>query len=338
MQIRTFFEYVALQVAISVIQVLPIGMCASFCRWLSWLVSDVIKFRRKIIDDNILGVYPEMPVDERLHLSKEMWYHLFLMGCEIAQAPRKIHDSNWRNYVFIRDKVQMTNYLIDYRPLVAVSGHFGNFEMGGYVTGLLGMPSYTVARKMDNPYLDEFINRFRAHNGQFILPKEGSAPAIQEVMDSGGILTLLGDQHAGTKGCWIDFLGRPASCHKAVALFTLSGNAPMMVSYCKHTDKPLHFEIGCTGVADPLKMDDGLRDVKSLTQWYNDRLADAILECPEQFWWVHRRWKEKPVRKTKKRIEKEAKNASLDRPPSEQTQPNEPSSNQIGESKLKRPA
>ena len=304
MRIKTFLEFLVLQVVLSIVQVLPIEMCASFCRWLAWLVSDVIKFRKKIIHDNILGVYPEMSEADRREMSREMWYHLFLMGCEIAQAPRKIHDSNWRDYVFIRDKVQMTSYLIDYRPLVAVSGHFGNFEMGGYVTGLLGMPSYTVARKMDNPYLDEFINRFRGHNGQFILPKEGSAPAIQEVMESGGILTLLGDQHAGTKGCWIDFLGRPAACHKAVALFTLSGNAPMMVSYCKHTDRPLHFEIGCTGVADPLKMDDSLRDVSKLTQWYNDRLADAIYQCPEQFWWVHRRWKKKPVRKTKKGIEK----------------------------------
>ena len=123
----------------------------------------------------------------------------------------------------------MTSYLIDYRPLVAVTGHFGNFEMAGYVTGLLGMPSYTVARKLDNEHLDRFLNGFRERNGQFILPKDGSAPAIQKVLDSGAILTILGDQHAGTKGCWIDFLGRPAACHKAIALFTLSGNAPMMV-------------------------------------------------------------------------------------------------------------
>ena len=303
MHLRTYAEYLILQLVLSLVQIFPIEMCAKFCRGMAWLITHKIKFREKIIDDNILGVYPEMPLDRRREMAQEMWYHLFLMGCEIAQAPRKIHDSNWRNYVYIRDKVQMTNYLIDYRPLVAVSGHHGNFEMGGYVTGLLGMPSYTVARTMDNPYLDEFINRFRGHNGQFILPKEGSAPAIQEVMNSGGILTLLGDQHAGTKGCWVDFLGRPASSHKAVALFTLSGNAPMMVSYCKHTDRPLHFEIGCTGVADPLEMDESLRDVTKLTQWYNDRLADAIYECPDQFWWVHRRWKEKPVRKTKKRLE-----------------------------------
>lgn len=302
MRLKSFAEYLALQLVLSFVQVLPIETCARVCRFFAWLISDVIKFRRKIIDENLLGVYPDMPVEQRREISREMWYHLLLMGCEIAQAPRKVHDSNWRKYVYIRDKVQMTNYLIDYRPLVAVSGHLGNFEMGGYVTGLLGMPSFTVARQLDNPFLDEFINRFREFNGQFILPKDGSATAVQEVLDSGGILTLLGDQHAGTKGCWIDFLGRPAACHKAIALFTLSGNAPMMVTYCIHGDRPMHFEIGCTGVADPLELNEDLKDVTSLTQWYNDRIGQAIYDCPEQFWWVHRRWKEKPVRKTKKRM------------------------------------
>ena len=302
MRLKSLAEYLALQLVLSCVQVLSIDTCARICRGMAWLVSDVIKFRRKVIDANILGVYPDMPQDKRNDMSREMWYHLLLMGCEIAQAPRKIHDSNWRKYVYIRDKVQMTNYLIDYRPLVAVSGHIGNFEMGGYVTGLLGMPSFTVARRMDNPFLNQFINRFREFNGQFILPKDGSATAIQEVLDSGGILTLLGDQHAGTKGCWIDFLGRPAACHKAIALFTLSGNAPMMVTYCTHTERPMHFEIGCTGVADPLDMEEELKDVKKLTQWYNDRIGQAIYDCPDQFWWVHRRWKNKPVRKTKKRL------------------------------------
>lgn len=294
-------EYLVLRLIICAVQIMSPAACSRFSKMLAWLISDAIGFRKKVIHDNILGVYPEATEEQRCQMSRDMWYHLIMMGCEIALAPRKIHDTNWRKYVFIRDKNLMTKYLIDYRPLVAVSGHYGNFEMAGYTTGLLGMPSYTIARKLDNPFLDKFINDFRGTNGQFILPKDGSATMVQEVLESGGILTLLGDQHAGTKGCWVDFLGRPASCHKAVALFTLSGNAPMMVTYCRHTDKPMHFEIGCTGVADPLDMPDELKDVTRLTQWYNDRLGDAIQVQPDQFWWVHRRWKEKPVRKTKKR-------------------------------------
>lgn len=300
MDVRKIVEYVGIQLLICVAQVLPVEVCQKLAHKLAFFFCDVLNFRHKIIDENIRLVKTDLSPRQRQEMARQMWFHLIMMGFDIIHAPRKIHDTNWRKHVHIRDIGQMTDYLIGYRPLIAVTGHYGNFEIAGYVTGLLGMPSYSVARKLDNEYLDRFINSFRERNGQFIIQKDGSAGQIQEVLDSGAILTILGDQHAGTKGCWIEFLGRPASCHKAVALFSLGSGAPMMVSYCRHTSKPLHFEIGCTGIADPMTMDPELKDVKSLTQWYNDRMADAIELDPSQYWWVHRRWKDKPVRKRKK--------------------------------------
>lgn len=297
---RWRLEYAAARAVISLVQLLTPRQCSALARGLAWLFADVFKVRRRVTEENLTAVFPAATAEQVRATTREMWYHLVMMGCEIVLAPRKIHESNWRKYVFIRDKRLMTGYLIDYRPLVGVSGHFGNFEMAGYATGLLGFASHTVARTLDNPYIDRYINDFRATNGQFILPKDGSAPAVQKVLDDGGIIAILGDQHAGTKGCWVDFLGRPAACHKAVALFTLEAQAPMMVSYCRHTDRPFHFEVGCTGIADPHKLPDELRDVKSLTQWYNDRMAEAIALDPAQYWWLHRRWKDKPVRMTKK--------------------------------------
>jgi len=299
-----WIEYVVIRWMISVIGMLPIEWCETFARGLAWVFTDLVKFRRKVIVENLTSVYPEMTPTEVHQTTRKMWFHLIMMGVEVVHAPRRIHDTNYLDYVTLPDQALMTKYLVDYRPLVAVTGHFGNFEVAGYLTGLLGMPSYTVARKLDNEFLDEYINTFRATHGQFIFPKNGSASKVQEVMDGGAILTILGDQHAGTKGCWIDFLGRPAACHKAVALFTLSGNAPMLVTYCKRLKKPLHFEVGCTGIADPLDMPEELQDTRKLTQWYNDRMADAIQRDPEQYWWVHRRWKEKPVRRTSKQKKK----------------------------------
>lgn len=297
---RWRLEYAAARTVISAIQLFPLAQCAALARRLAWFLTEGIRFRRQVIEENLKSVFPEATEKQIRFATREMWYHLIMMVCEVILAPRKIHDTNWRSYVTIRDKRLMTGYLIGYRPLIAVTGHFGNFEMAGYVTGLLGMASYTVARALDNPYLDRYINAFRELNGQFILPKDGSAPAVQKVLSEGGILTILGDQHAGTKGCWIEFLGRPAACHKAVALFTLDGQAPMMVSYCRHLSEPMKFEIGCTGVADPLTLPESLREVRALTQWYNDRMAEAIALGPSQYWWLHRRWKEKPVRQTRK--------------------------------------
>lgn len=299
-RMRWLVEYAAARTVIAFIQLLTIRQCAAVARFFAWLAADVIKFRRKVISENLMAVYPDLSPDELQGITRDMWYHLAMMVIEVVLVPRKVHLTNWQRYIRIPDERLITERMIDYRPLIAVSGHFGNFEMGGYVTGLLGMGSYSVARALDNPYLDRFINDFRKKYGQFVLPKDGSAVEIQHQLAQGSILALLGDQHAGTKGCWIDFLGRPAACHKAIALFTLNGNAPMAVMYCKHRQEPFRFEIGCPGIADPTTLPDSLRDVTALTQWYNDRMADAIHADRSQYWWLHKRWKEKPVRQTKK--------------------------------------
>ena len=84
------------------------------------------------------------------------------------------------------------------------------------------VPTFTVARTLDNPFLDRFLNRFREAKGQFIVDKQGSAGQIDDVLARGGKLVLLGDQHAGPKGCWVDFFGRQASCHLQSVIDRLS--------------------------------------------------------------------------------------------------------------------
>lgn len=303
--VRHYIEYIAARSLLAIIQSLPLSICDRIADRLAYLFTNVIRIRRKTIEENICTVFPEWDEQQRRKVIHEMWHYLVMMTFEIAHAPRKIHETNWRNYVTIRDNRAITGPLVDARPTLLVSGHFGNFELGGFVTGLLGFSTHTMVRKLDNPLLDKMINDFRSRNGQFMLPKEGSATMVQDVMNQNGTITVLGDQHAGTKGCWIDFLGRPAACHKAVALFTLTGGTPMVICMCRRLDKPLHFEISSPGTVDPESLPSELADVKSLTQWYNDHIAEYVRQYPGQFWWVHRRWKEKPVRQTKARMAKQ---------------------------------
>jgi KDO2-lipid IV(A) lauroyltransferase len=183
-----------------------------------------------------------------------------------------------------------------------VTGHFGNFEALGHACNFWGFRTYTVARPLDNPYLHELVNRFRESMGQRILAKSHSAGQADEVLNTGGTLALLGDQHAGTRGCIVDFLGRPASCHKALALFALLNRAPLMVVTCQRTDRPMHFRISLDGLLDPVDSPPEYESVEDLTQWYNDVLAERIREVPQQYWWLHARWKDlKPRRRRKRR-------------------------------------
>jgi len=296
-RLTDWLVYLVVRIFVCIVQAMRLETCHAVARVLAYIACDVIRLRHTVVDDNIRHVYAELGPDDRRAFARRMWEHLFLMVCEIAHAPRKIHETNWRRFVRVHGKRTAVRYLLETRPVILVSGHFGNFEITSYMLGLFGFPSYTIARRLDNPYLDRYLNGFRSAYGQFILPKEGSSAQIDSVLRSGGAIALLGDQSAGPKGCWVDFLGRPASCHKAVALFTLLGRAPLLVSFGKRIGGPLEIEMGVYAVADPEVGGNELAGVKSLTQWYNDRLEEIIRTAPEQYWWVHRRWKGQPPQK-----------------------------------------
>jgi len=293
-KLSDFAVYLFVRLLISVIQALPLDTCEVLARRLGWLCWHVFRLRRGVIEDNLRIAFPEMSPAKRDRIALGMWEHLILMVMEIAHAPRKVHRTNWRGHSTI-GMLQVLKRMVDQRPTVLISGHLGNFEMGGYLLALHGFPTHTIARPLDNPYLDRFVNRFREATGQFMLPKQGSSRQIAWLLEHGGTLVLLGDQYAGNKACWVDFFGRPASTHKAMAVFTLSGRAPTAVCAALRGKRPLHFDMQVADLIDPL--DDGfsLGTIPLLTQWYTQCLERLIRKAPEQYWWVHRRWKGRPL-------------------------------------------
>jgi KDO2-lipid IV(A) lauroyltransferase len=286
--------YVAVRAVIAVVQALPLSTCERLAYRSAFLLYDVLRLRRGVIDDNLRLAYPHLSQAARRGIALGMWRHLLLMVAEVAQAPRKIHVTNWREHSYFPQVQLLVRLLLAERPLVALSGHFGNFEMAGYMLGLFGFPSHSIARPLDNPLLDRFITRFRGRTGQRMLPKDGSGVEIAQVLRHNGIVGLLGDQAAGRKGCWVRFFGRAASTHKAVAVLSLGSGAPMLVSYARRLDRPLRYEMGVEGVADPAEPGFAYGSVPLLAQWYTDRLEGIINRSPEQYWWVHRRWKGTP--------------------------------------------
>lgn len=294
-QVGQYLVYLFVRFLIAFIQAMELRTCATMARHLGWFLYAVVKLRRDVVEENLGYAFPELTPAERDRIGRASYEHMILMICEIAHAPRKIHETNWRERVTVTNRSKIVEFLIDRRPAVLVSAHYGNFEVAGYMTGVLSVPTFTVARTLDNPYLDRFLNRFREAKGQFIVGKDGSAGQIDDVLSRGGKLVLLGDQHAGPKGCWVDFFGRQASCHKAIAVFPLSAGSPLAVLYGRRVgNEPLKIELGMNGYLDPAEPGTELGGVKPVTQWYNRRLEELIREMPEQYWWVHRRWREPP--------------------------------------------
>ena len=156
-----------------------------------------------------------------------------------------------------------------------------------------------MARALDNPYLDRFLRQFRERSGQRMIPKKGGYDQMLAVLRDGGVLSFLADQDAGERGMFVEFFGRPASTHKAIALLALEHRAPVVVGYARRVGPGFRYEVGCEEVIDPDEWTGTADDARLLTQRYTKTLEAIIRRDPEQYLWLHRRWKHQP--KPKKR-------------------------------------
>jgi Kdo2-lipid IVA lauroyltransferase/acyltransferase len=228
-----------------------------------------------------------------------MWVHLFRTAAEIVQSVRKLHLHSYRRSIQFADFTRTNEAICSGRRVIMLGGHFGNWEVGTSLFGMWGFPMGIVAREMDNPYLHAWFCRYRELTGHRLMMKQGGYDDMLSLLQKGGNLGMLCDQDAGPRGLFVDFFGRPASTFKSIALLALEYDALIMVGYSIRLDDDFQqspwfrFEVGCEAVIDPRGIA-SLDPVGEITQQFTAALERAIRRAPEQYFWVHRRWKSEP--------------------------------------------
>jgi len=296
-KIGDYLVYLLVRVLFCVVQSLSLEAGQSFAQGLAFFFSWILPIRRRLLHENLQIAFPKLTDEQRQVLIRTMWEHLLLMGIEVAIARRKIRDYNWTDHIRLINAEPLLSLLHQDRPVILVTGHFGNFEIGGFSLGVLTYPSHAIARPLDNPYLNRFVKEFRESTGQFLIDKIGGTPEAIHVLEQNGLMAFLVDQWAGRKGCMVKFFDQPASTFKAIAVLSLQFNAPIVVCHPLRqqngTDQfqPLHFDMHITEILDPLHLPPDIQNVKEITQWFTHVLESGIRQCPEQYWWLHRRWR-----------------------------------------------
>ncbi len=290
--------YVAVRLTVCVIQAMPDGVARGFADVLAAVAYRVDKRHRKVATENLTFAFPEKTPAEITRLVKGCYRHFATLVVEIAVLPKKLRVENWRRYASLVGGEGVLTALLDDRPVLIVTAHFGNWEMAGYVLGLIGFRTSAIARTLDNPHLERFFKQFRQRTGQTILDKNTDYERIVSTLQRGGKVATLGDQDAGGKGVFVQFFNRSASSHKAVALLALQYDAVMLVVGVPRVRSGAnwHYHIVCEDVIDPREYATQGNAVKLMTQRYHDSLAAMIRRYPEQYFWLHRRWKSQPKR------------------------------------------
>jgi KDO2-lipid IV(A) lauroyltransferase len=300
-KITDYAVCLAVRLVVCVLQALSFKTACQVARLLAWLADRVDKRHRLVALDNLRQAFPGKYSDAELEqMVRNVYRHFCTVLVEITHLPRRLHVTNWKQHINLDNGKEFVDSLLTGRPLLIVTGHLGNWEMAGYALGLLGFTTYAIARPLDNPYLDDFLRDFRERTGQKILAKKGDFEQMQAVLDGGGVLATLADQDAGQRGQFVEFFGRLASTHKAVALLALEHNVPLaVVGTVKAGDKylvkaeELILPEEYVGKADP---------VRDITRRFTAALERLVRGHPQQYFWLHRRWKTPaPVAKARKR-------------------------------------
>ena len=126
-----FVLYATVRVLISVLQTLPTDMGDRLCYGLAWIATGPLKIRRAITKQNLDQIFPDASERDRERLAFAMWHHLLLMVCEIAWAQRRLHLTNWSQYIVFRENRQTLRHLLSRRPKVTVTGTLWQFRSGG---------------------------------------------------------------------------------------------------------------------------------------------------------------------------------------------------------------
>ena len=295
-----FVGYCLLRTIAAILQGLPLAAGYAVAKRLAIFLYFIDKRHRKVAEENLRHAFGDrLTPKQRSRMALAVYEHFVKVVVEILHLPRRFRLSTMKRFVEFQGMERAVKATLrGDRPTIIVGGHHGNWEVSGVMLSATDVRAFAVARKLDNPWLHEFVLRLRSFTGQTILSKNEDYEKIIAALAAKETLLMLVDQSAGPRGYFVDFFGRPASTQRAIALFALEYDARVIVAYSHRIGGSFRYEVGAQAIFDPRDYQDSADGAQRLTADFTAALEAAIRRAPEQYFWLHNRWKhEPPVRK-----------------------------------------
>ncbi len=286
--------YVAVRIVVVFLSLFPIETNLAFARILGRLLWKYYGRGRQRALDNLHASFPEESEQWIHQTGRRSFEHLVMLTIDVLFTPRLVCKDNWRHYSRFKNAEYIKWLMKERKGLLMVTGHYGNFEIIGYLMGLFDFDTYSVARPLDNKYLNRYLYGVRQRRGLKLIDKKGAAKLMPEIMRAGSTLGFIADQDAGKKGIFVDFFGRKASTYKSIGLLAITYNLPIVVGYCRRIDNRFFFEFKRTRLILPQEWADKADPLEWVTAEYTKAIEGFVREDPTQYWWLHRRWKTRP--------------------------------------------
>ena len=286
-------EYGLFRLLAGALRLLPDRLGDALGASLGWLAGVVLRVRRKTVDTNLRAAFPDAAPGRVTRLARSCYVHLgresvatFCLSALDRQAI--LESTEVIGLDAFRAAAEEGN------GVVLVTGHLGNWEIGGAAFAARGFPIDVVAKGMANRRFEKALNANRERLGMRVVDMGRARREGPPALRAGRILGFVADQDARGGGVFVPFFGRLASTARGPALFALRSGAPLFVGACLRIPGPgRRYRITVERVDAPLT---GTvhGDVLGLTRAHVEVLERAVAADPAQYFWHHKRWKTRP--------------------------------------------
>lgn len=284
-----FALYLLLRAAISAIALCPDGRAPRLARLLGRLALLIDRRHARVARKNLENTRGLCPPERIPAFIGRVYENVALLCVEMVLTDRSLRSRRLEERSSLERFHVVNEVLSRGRGMIVVIGHLGNWELIGLAVTRSGIPLHSIARPVENPWVDRWLTRFRTRTGQEIIPKRRALGSMVRALRRNETLIIQVDQDARREGVIVDFLGRPASTHRSPAVLALKYGTPIVVADIYRAGGLHH----CV-LSDPILPED-FRDaadpVRALTQAYTARVEECVRAHPDQWFWVHDRWK-----------------------------------------------
>jgi KDO2-lipid IV(A) lauroyltransferase len=292
-------EFVGFCVAMAAARILPPHSLRAVCRLIGSLYYK-ISYRREIALTNIRNALgDQLGEAEVRRIALASFHSLLFTAAEMMSSPFRLKGGRVRNTRYRTDHVEelfrkAKKIHDESGGCIFVTPHLGNWELLPYVSALIGIPLAIVMRPLNNPYLDRVIFSGRLASGQMLVPKRKAMFTLVRILRRGRSIGMLPDQSTG-RGLRMKFFGRLATVTPIPAIMAVTYRRPVVVVAACRTQDPYYFEGFVSDPIYPVSDASAPRgeqaDIVSITRQINERMEEIIRKYPEQYLWMHNRWK-----------------------------------------------
>ena len=290
MKLSHRLEYAGLRVLMSLTRRLAPARASRVGNVLGALAFHVTGMRKKLVMEHMARVFRMTGDSEKLRaMSRSVYRQLGRTAVEHARLLAG-RTADLRERLAVSGEAHIAHAREGGRGVILITGHFGYWELLGATVAMLGYPITVVAKKLHNPAVDRLVHAGRERLGMAVATMDNAPAAVFRALRRNECVGLLADQDAGAGGVFVDFLGTRASTYQGPALFALRTSAPIVPCFIIRSGPERH-RVCFESPIEAIPTGDEPADIARITQAYTDVLARYIMDYPDHWFWVHRRWK-----------------------------------------------